>query len=208
MYVFISQRFLARLSDKMSPKSIPTSTNHQMRSEILAKLVAPHGVGAEIGVHKGEFIKPILDRVIPEQLHLIDPWYLFGEEWPWANGDKSTVSALCNILQVFATELVTGSVVLHIGYDLEVLPNFPNKFFDWVYLDTSHRYDHTRAELHVLKHKVKRNGVIVGDDWHEDPNHLHHGVFQAVNEFVAQEGFELFYASDLDKQWAIKRNVM
>jgi hypothetical protein len=189
----------------MTKQTIQASANHYMRSEILARLVPSNGIGAEIGVHKGEFIKPILEATKPAKLHLIDPWYLFGKEWPWASGNKSTATALCNIIHTFTKELSAQFIILHIGYDLDILPEFPDHYFDWVYVDTSHKYEHTKAELSLLKHKVKRDGIIVGDDWHEDPSNLHHGVYRAVTEFVVQEEFKLLYASNLDKQWAIKQ---
>ena len=68
---------------------------------------------------------------------------------------------------------------------------FPDDFFDWVYLDTTHEYGHTRDELEILRTKVKPSGVIAGDDWHEDPAHLHHGVCRAVREFCDRYGWEL-----------------
>lgn len=181
------------------------SANHQMRGRILQQLVKRHGIGAEIGVHKGHFTQTILQLTEPSQLHLIDPWYLFGQEWPWAKGNRSTTTALIGILQAFEAELVERRVILHIGHDLDILPGFPNDYFDWVYLDTSHQYEQTRRELAMLKLKVKGDGMITGDDWYTDPSHLHHGVCRAVCEFVAQEPYEVIYANEQDKQWAIRK---
>lgn len=93
---------------------------------------------------------------------------------------------------------------MNIGYDLEELENFPNGYFDWVYLDTTHSYKQTARELAILQSRVSRQGLIAGDDWHPDPNHPHHGVYRAVHEFVNREGHELVYSNDADWQWAIK----
>jgi hypothetical protein len=187
-------------SELLSP-----SLNHQMRGQILQRLVPSNSVGAEIGVHKGRFIRAILDMIKPKKLHLIDPWYLFGKEWQWAQGNRSTMEALIGILRACEEELVNGSIVLHIGYDVDILPMFHDQYFDWVYLDTSHQYEQTKRELELLKLKVKADGVIAGDDWHIDPNYMHHGVCQAVREFVEKEPYEIIYANDKDKQWAIRR---
>jgi hypothetical protein len=84
-----------------------------------------------------------------------------------------------------------------------VLPQFPDRYFDWVYIDTLHFYEHTRDELALLKTKVKVDGVIAGDDWLPDPSHRHHGVCRAVTEFVQAEPYELIYADEQDLQWAI-----
>ena len=48
-------------------------TDAERRRFLLEML--PHGsVGAEIGVHLGDFSQVILDGVAPRHLHLIDPW--------------------------------------------------------------------------------------------------------------------------------------
>lgn len=176
-----------------------------LRAKFLEQTIPNGGVGAELGVYKGQFTRCILDVVAPERLHLIDPWYLLGEKWEWAYGNQSTIDALVGVLRTYAGELVCGRAVLHIGDDLEVLLTFPDSYFDWVYLDTSHDYGHSVKELELLSVKVKAGGVIAGDDWQADPAHAHHGLCRAAREFVAREPYDLIYANDTDKQWAIRR---
>ena len=103
-------------------------------------------------------------------------------------------------------ELEQGHVLVHAGDDLQVLTSFPDNYFDWVYIDTSHAYEHTKLELQILKKKVKSNGVIAGDDWQPKPDHRHHGVYKAVNEFMASDKYELIYSNTDDLQWAIKKS--
>jgi len=176
------------------------------RSKFLVQVIPKGGVAAELGVHKGYFTRYILDITKPEKLHLIDPWYLRGKHWKWDKGDGSTIDALIGILRAFGDELVNKTIVLHIGADLEVLCTFPDQYFDWVYVDTTHSYEQTRKELHLLKSKVKTDGIIAGDDWLTDPNHRHHGVCRAVREFIEHEPFVVIYASETDYQWAIRRD--
>jgi hypothetical protein len=177
------------------------------RIDALARHVPPGGVGAEIGVHKGYFTRRLLDGLDPEQLHLIDPWYLIGREWNWGLPDRSTVNALCGILHSYTDDLVSGRVALHIGWDLEILERFPDATFDWVYLDTTHSYQQTLDELRVLGRKVKPDGVIAGDDWRSDPDHHHHGVCRAVRVFLEEAPYELVYDSDDDQQWVLRREA-
>lgn len=176
-----------------------------VRANFLERTIPHGGIGAEIGVYKGHFTRFILDATAPAKLHLIDPWYLIGERWPWADGNKSTVDALARVLRTYAAELTCGRAILHVGYDLEVLATFQDDYFDWVYLDSTHDYEHSVDELELLARKVKAIGVIAGDDWQTDPAHVHHGVCRAVREFVGREHYELFYADDTNKQWAIRR---
>lgn len=162
------------------------------------------GVAAEIGVQRGDFTGELLELAEPRRLHLLDLWYLLGKEWHWGEGDRSTTGALIEVIRRFEDELVEGRVVLNVGDDLEQLETFDDHYFDWVYLDSSHIYEHTRLELDVLARKVKPGGLIAGDDWIPEPTHPHHGVFRAVSELVAGGGYELVYASEDDLQWAIR----
>jgi SAM-dependent methyltransferase len=180
---------------------------HIERAEIIKSLIpgGNGGVGAEIGVYKGQMIRPLLDLVSPQKLHLIDPWYLVGKEWNWGDESRSTMRALMAIMAAYEKELNTDKIVLHIGYSFDMLPTFPDGYFDWVYLDTVHRYQHAKSELALLKIKMKETGVIIGDDWYPDPDHQHHGLYQAVREFVETEHYDLIYADVENTQWAIRR---
>lgn len=181
------------------------SQQRPARAEFVRSLLPHGGVGAELGVHHGEFSAELLELAEPVRLHLIDLWYLFGREWHWGEGEeRSTIGALKGILDRFETELVSGRVVLHIGDDLELLPSFPDAYFDWVYVDSVHVYEHAQRELELLAAKVKPGGVIAGDDWVSNPDHPHHGVSLAAFEFTEGGGGELVYASDDDLQWAIR----
>lgn len=175
------------------------------RAPVLAELLPKGGVGAEIGVFKGRF-SPVLLRVSDAaQLHLIDPWYLLTPEWHWGTGDRSTANAVRRIERRFRRQIEEGRVQVHIGHDLDLLPTFADATFDWVYLDSSHAYEHTVQELDLLHEKVKAGGMIAGDDWRPDPEHPHHGVHRAVNEFVAARGYEVLYADADNRQWAIRQ---
>ena len=145
------------------------------RRNFLERCIPKRGIGAEIGVFKGQFSPILLSVTQPNRLHLVDPWYLLGVEWSWARGNRSTIDALCSILRRFRQDLSSGRVVLNIGDDLDVLRTFPNGYFDWVYLDTTHDYEQTTKELELLKDVVKSGGIIAGDDWVERPSHRHHG---------------------------------
>ncbi|MEJ7591897.1 MAG: class I SAM-dependent methyltransferase [Planctomycetaceae bacterium] len=178
---------------------------NQIRRAFVDQIIPKGGIGAELGVHKGYFTQLLLDVTRPQRLHLVDPWYLLSSEWVWAGGNQSTTDAVRGIIKCYAKQLVDGICVLNISDDLEFLTGLPDRYFDWVYVDTSHEYEHTQKELQILQHKVKFDGVISGDDWQTDPSHHHHGVCKAICEFLDASPFELIYGGDNDKQWAIRR---
>lgn len=180
----------------------------RMRIQFIEQVFPKNGIGAELGVYKGHLSPILLKYTNATKLHLIDPWYFLTDHWPWAGGNQSTVDALIKILQTLKNEIEDGRILVHVGDDLQVLATFPDRYFDWVYIDSSHAYEHTKRELQILASKVKFAGVIAGDDWQPDPGHRHHGVYRAVNEFVASERYSIIYSSDDNRQWAIKREAV
>jgi predicted O-methyltransferase YrrM len=79
--------------------------------------------------------------------------------------------------------------------DPEVVKQLPD-VVDVVFIDSSHMYDHTLAELHVYSTKVRPGGMIVLHDTNVvRPNGWTRGqpnfpVRAAVEEFCAEEGYE------------------
>ena len=160
---------------------------------------------------RGEFTPQIIKRAKPRELHLIDGWWtVYGERFPdWGtytdHGQLTTrlawQEAHESIRAVGAEEITT----FHVGDDVDILAEFPPGYFDWVYLDTSHQYDHTLRELQVLSPRIAPAGLILGDDWHDDPEHEHAGVALAAREFVAGGEWELVRVDHINHQWGMRR---
>ena len=153
------------------------------------RILPKRSVGVELGVFKGEFAKHILQIVRPKELHLIDPWWkVYGERYPdWEDytdfgrlKTRDAFEAAKKIIEKFDRKKVS---VIHIEDDLEYLEKADDNYFDWAYLDTTHKYRHTMKELELLRYKIKDGGMIVGHDYANNPDHIHYGVYKAVNEF-------------------------
>lgn len=71
-----------------------------------------------------------------------------------------TKSKWNNIKRIWETKSI-----IHVEEDLECLKKFKDNYFDWVYIDLSHDYNHSMQELKILKNKVKKSGIICGHDW-------------------------------------------
>jgi hypothetical protein len=170
----------------------------------LEQFIARRGTGAELGVHKGHFSRILLDRLAPQKLYLIDPWYLQGKHWSWGDGNRRIMDALCRILRDMEDELVSSQVVLLIQNDLEALAEMSDGHLDWAYVDTTHQYEQTVKELALLERKVKPGGIISGDDWQPDPAHKYHGVCRAVREFVDREKDAVLQVDEKTQQWVIE----
>ena len=169
--------------------------------EELLKNMPVNKVVAEIGVDHGDFSELILKITLPLKLHLIDSW---AEDTRYHIGLKSIVE------DKFRSEIDKGLINLDVGRSLDVLVNFPDNYFDWVYLDTDHSYQTTKAELAILQSKVKAGGMIAGHDYviGNWVNGYRYGVIEAVNEFCVTENWGIIFLTaetDQYRSFAIQK---
>lgn len=155
------------------------------RDLVLSRM--PEGsVCAEIGVHEGDFSARILDAVRPERLHLIDPWKqgegLFGKQ---AAEQAALDERHERVVARFADEISAGRVVLHRALSADVAPEFPDAYFDWVYVDGNHLREAVEQDLQLYWPKVKDGGYIAGDDYGVR-GYWENGVQEAVDGFVSR----------------------
>lgn len=70
-----------------------------------------------------------------------------------------------------------GSLVeLHYIDSLNGSCRFPNQHFDFVFIDASHLFEETKADIRLWYRKVKEDGILAGHDYHGAPE-----VKQAVD---------------------------
>lgn len=151
----------------------------------LLQLLPQQGVFAELGVDEGNFSKEILQYNQPQRLHLIDVW----EDVRYNKQKEQGVRAK------LAHEIKTGRVEINMGYSIQVVQQFPDAYFDCVYIDTVHDYTITSEELHAYSSKVKPSGFLAGHDYvvANYAGRVKYGVIEAVHEFCVQENWEFIY---------------
>lgn len=139
---------------------------------------------AEIGVAFGDYSEEILYRCAPKKLFLIDAWL----------GDRYE-KGLDSVKSKFMNEILDGKVEIMRGYSTEKLQEIENNTLDVVYIDTVHDYKVTWKELLLCKDKVKEHGYIAGHDYvkYNHMSKLYYGVYDAVNRFAVQYGYEFVY---------------
>jgi hypothetical protein len=173
--------------------------------ENLVRFLPKGGVAAEIGVAQGNFAATLLANAAPTKLHLIDPWAPSERD-----GDErkraeflSTIAAgsdpapppnpagdreLQAVRERFKGD---ARVEFHRQYSYRAAATFPDKHFDFVYLDGDHTYEYVLRDLFDFAAKVKDGGLILGHDYFEDEFAAkeNYGVIGAVNTFLARSGF-------------------
>lgn len=177
-----------RLQSNVETSSSPEKC--AARISTIAAFLKPGMQGAELGVFKGAFLDHLLTTK-PKRLFAVDPWYRAGPEWEWAKGEKSTLRAFIKILDEFAEEIAGRLLEPRVEFSQQFLQSIPNQSLDWVYIDTTHRYEQTKTEIDLSLQKVRSGGLIMGDDYTSDPMHKHYGVYRAVQENVAAKRLEL-----------------
>lgn len=169
------------------------------RYELIRPYLGADLVGAEIGVYKGGFGEFLLGHCT--KLYLVDPWYRAGAFWPTEILNDSRVATVINILSVYKSEIEAGTIEVIIDYAETFLSSMPNARFDFIYIDSSHKYENTLREIALAHQKLKVGGRLLGDDYDSDPNSKQHGVFRAVNEYAAREGAKVVLNSG--RQWGL-----
>jgi predicted O-methyltransferase YrrM len=104
---------------------------------------------------------------------------------------------------MFAQQINARTVVQLPEFRTTFLRSTPDNSLDFIYLDSSHDYENTKMELELCFKALKPGGVLLGDDWHDDPNHRHSGVARAVRE-VLETGPHTSLFQPKDCQWGVK----
>ena len=78
-------------------------------------------------------------------------------------------------------------------YSVNAAKMFDNEYFDFVYLDGDHGYEAVLKDLEVWYPKLKKYGVMCGDDYGH-PSGL--GVIKAVYEFAYKHKVIVNYETD------------
>jgi len=183
--------------------------------EYLLHLLPKNGVVAEVGVADGVFSTAIYDIATPIRFHLIDTWeHLTPKEYcetdavKFSSDEKQTKN-YTRVARRFKKEIYNENVKMNKGFSATILGKFPDKYFDWVYIDANHDYEHVREDLEIVLPKIKEEGLICGHDYLEfNPlTKTKYGVIQAVGEFCLDHGWEIvnLTGEDMFKSYVLRR---
>jgi hypothetical protein len=155
-------------------------------------------VCAEIGVLRGEYALKIYQNLEPSELQLVDPWNPGLDKnapvkfYPGLrNGTSRTVGSTSNDLEIvknnFRKQITSGSVKIFQQYSYDHVKDCNDEYFDFVYIDATHIYEAALADLRAYLPKVKKGGILCGDDYLVC-NHF--SVKKAVDQFADENNLE------------------
>jgi len=173
----------------------------------LLKHIPRNTVGAEFGVYTGLFSSLLAAEPKFTQVSFVDPWWQkFGSHYPqdWGGytdfGRVATKKAYLLACERIAKPGLAGRSVE--VTDSQLWLNWmPDDSLDWVYVDCGFSYHDKIAEFKLLDRKLRKSGLILGDDWWVDE------IFTAVNDFIKTHAFDLVFAQTSPPgQWLLRRS--
>jgi len=175
-------RILRSFASPQPSRRLPADLLHDCRfvpsrNELLSEL-PDGGRIAELGTHKGEFAQQILARCAPQELHVVDI-------------DLSRFDRRLSF---------DRRVRCHRGWTHEVVAQFPDGYFDWIYVDADHSYKATLRDARTAAAKVRPGGFLVFNDFaHVDYDFGQYGVHRAVIDFALEARWPMaFFAFSED----------
>ena len=138
-------------------------------------------VGAEIGVLSGESSEKTLEIMNMEKLYLIDIWAPYEEKgiiYDYTNEYEKVVEKFKD----------NKKVIIKKQTSLDASKDFKDESLDFVYIDACHDYEKVKEDLNIWFKKVKKGGMLCGDDcdiWWVD-------VMRAIKEFARENKLEVF----------------
>lgn len=208
-FLYARYRYKIKEENRVISEKIPKynlKSEHVKNLKVLAdrqellKYLPQGGIVAELGVDQGDYSEIIYKLNKPQKLHLIDVW--------GSNRYNKQKQEL--VERKFSSPISKKEVEINLGLSTEVVNEFKDEYFDWIYIDTDHSYKMTKQELELWFPKVKQGGIIAGHDfiignWN---GMIRYGVIEAVQEFCVKYNYELVYLTAEFHQapsFAIKR---
>ncbi len=164
------------------------------RAYILEQL-KKKSIFVEVGVWKGDFSIEIWNVSRPKLLVLVDSWK-FNENVrgcaPQVNGEEPLNQeffdqAKQDTYNKFQKEKNVKILDMN---STNASSNYEDYYFDYIYLDAEHTYKAVTNDLNLWYPKLKKNGVLFGDDyyWREEDDTL--SLHIAYQEFIKKNNIK------------------
>lgn len=168
----------------------PISTRNDF-PKLMAGRGLKEGVAVEVGVHRGDFAKILLEQW-PKTIHYmgVDPWgcprgYEDQVQYLWGDKDREADKRQ-------AWEVVSGyneRATMWQYESLDAAKRLRDDSLLFVYLDGDHRYEAVKADIEAWFPKLKPGGILAGLDWmcpgeYDRPDNWGPGIQRAVAEFA------------------------
>jgi Methyltransferase domain len=179
----------------LEPRHLPGARLFANRNDLISCLTSARGgVVAEIGVANGDFSQILLNELQPSQFFALDTFELHLIPMIWGIPTEELLQGKSH-LEFYRNRFSSlgDRVVIKQGLSDESLETLPDHYFDLIYIDAGHDYDHVRRDADLSRLKLKDDGILVFNDYimFDHIRRVPYGVVQAVNEMVVNEGWRV-----------------
>lgn len=153
--------------------------------QCILNLIDDSSVCAEIGVWKGDFAKQIITKK-PKHLYLIDPWIQQKYDGRWYSIEQEKMDKIYQGVRDEFSSLENVSIIRDFSQNV----NFEDNFFNIIYIDGNHSYEHVLADLNHFYKFMKHQSFITGDDFGWTDRHCNRGPAAAVKDFCQKKSLK------------------
>ena len=159
----------------------------------IEKIINENSIGCELGVFKGDFSEILIKSNKFHQLYLVDLFHGQIQSGDTHGNNIEILDGEC-LYQSVLEKFKDNTAVSILKQDsISFLKQFPDEYFDFIYIDTTHQYTQTKNELNIAFEKAKPNGIIAGHDYNS--THFNE-VCIAVDEFSKEKKIKLNLTSE------------
>ena len=145
----------------------------------------------EIGVADGNNALRIYKYLNPSKIFLIDPWVRQKKR---AADRRASDAVHKKAYQKTKSKFSDKNCEIIKNYAENVVDNFEDEFFDFIYIDGDHSYEGCKKDLDLYYPKLKKGGFFGGHDFTGNLNSFvnkKYGVQKAVCEFLISHNKKL-----------------
>lgn len=150
--------------------------DHKKVYDYLIKHTPTNGSFFELGAWLGRSTAYLIDNSTDLEITVIDSWQ--GSE-----SEKDTNHSMAktnDIYKMFLSNMGNRNFKHYIGLAENLVNNFDDESIDTVFIDLDHSYESVCRDISLWLPKVKKGGILAGDDYRETLP----GVSKAVNELL------------------------
>lgn len=146
----------------------------------------------EIGVADGTNAMRIYNGMSPSEMVLIDPWVSQDNR----AADRGSGNAIHNKAYQSTISKFENKpgMIYHRNFAEDVVDEYPDEYFDFIYIDGDHSYEGCKKDLFSWFPKLKKGGFFGGHDFTNNYNSMGnkgYGVQKATCEFLDSVGYKI-----------------
>jgi len=161
----------------------------------LIDLIKPLSIGCELGVFLCEYSDILIQSGKFNKFYLVDTFN--GLVGSGDSNGENIKSFDGNYLFELAKQKYNDNQLVSINKtdSITFLKSKPDKYFDFIYIDTVHTYDHLLSELEESLRVIKNGGLLCGHDYNVS---IFPGVVNAVINFTKKYNL-VYYTTSQEK---------